>query len=344
MRVLGAAVLLTLMPIAGNAGDSLAEFRSAGGFALQADLKSALPHLKQVHADDLSGERRTTFLCMRDRFVEKNPVPISAGLDAWTSKVVSTYRTYWTLVMLGTKPADVAEHDLAGSLAKLVKFDRTMKDPAMDALEPLLQAQLEARGYHALFGVTAPLREFMLWRKQEDKTYDIDLPDGHEKVQVAMMDDFVSFGWLGFATCDFLHTGGWANSERLFAVRSSYDLDSESFHVSYLAHEGQHFSDYRRFPGLEQPDLEYRAKLVEIAKAKSTLFDLLASFESNGADSRETPHPWANRQVITHLAEKLLNGAAPSAEAWKRFSVEQLNTAAADLLEQDNKRREAKAK
>jgi hypothetical protein len=236
----------------------------------------------------------------------------------------------------------VGERELAATLATMVALPGNAGSrPGMDALEPLLTAKLEAQGYHALFGITRPLREFMLWRKQTDETYDIDLPGGREPVHVTMMDDFVSLGWLGYAICDYHHTGGWATPERLFAVRSAYDLDSESFKVSYLAHEGQHFSDYRRFPGLTQPDLEYRAKLVEISKARTSLYDLLAAFDADGADSRETPHPWADRQVIRNLSSKLLKGEPASAEALKRFTVEQLNAAAAELLEQDNRQREA---
>jgi hypothetical protein len=324
-------------PIPRSTVDSLAEFRAAGGFAMQADLKSALPHLLRVQPEALSAERRAVWSCMRERFADKQPEAIPADVDAWTADVLAQYRRYWTHVMLGSTSATAGEHELGAVLAKKIRHQTGAPD--MDALEPLLKDQFEARGYHALFGVTAPLREFMLWHKQTDETYDIDLPEGREAVHVVMMDDFISLGWLGYATCDFLHSGGWATPDRLYAVRSAYDLDSEAFKVSYLAHEGQHFSDYRQFPGMPQPELEYRAKLVEISQAQSTLFDLLAAFEANGSDSREQPHPWADRQVVINLAAKLLNGEAPSAETWKRFSVEQLNAAGRELLEEDSKQR-----
>jgi hypothetical protein len=317
--------------------DSLTEFRAAGSFAMQADMKSALPHLLRVKPDELKPDRRDVASCMRTRFIDDKPEPVPGDLDKWTGNILTIYRRYWTHVMLGSISAEKGERELAAALAKKVRHSPEATD--MGALEPLLQEQIEARGYHALFGITAPLREFMLWRKQADTTYDLDLPEGRQTVRVEMMDDFASLGWLGYATCDFLHSGGWATDDRLFAVRSAYDLESESFHVSYLAHEGQHFSDYHRFVGLEQPDLEYRAKLVEIADAKTTLFDLLASFESNGSDSRDTPHPWANRQVITHLAAKLLDGKASSADAWKQVPAEKINAAAKELLEEDSKRR-----
>jgi hypothetical protein len=323
--------------------DSLAEFRAAGSFALQANLKSALPHLLRVNPKALPAERSAVWSCMRERFAARKPEPIPATIDLWTADVLTQYRRYWARAMLGSTTAAAGERALAAALARKVSHEHASLD--MDALEPLLKEQLEARGYNALFGVTAPLREFMLWRKQTDETYDIDLPEGRESVHVAMMDDFVSLGWLGYATCDFLHSGGWATPEKLFAVRSAYDLDSEAFKVSYLAHEGQHFSDYRRFPGLAQPDLEYRAKLVEISRAQTTVYELLAAFQADGATSREQPHPWADRQVVVNLAAKLLDGEVPSPEAWKRFSVAQLNAAARQLLQEDSTQRvAAKAK
>lgn len=318
-----------------NISDSLAEFRTAGSLAMQADMKSALPHLRRVQSGALPDKQRAVLSCMRERFVQRKPVAAS-DLDLWSADVLRIYRRYWTRVMLREVPAPQAERELAAALATKVKHG---KDPDMNALESLLQAQLEARGHHALFGITAPLREFMLWRTQSDQSYDIDLPEGREAVHVTMMDAFVSLGWLGYAVCDFHHTGGWATTERLFAVRSAYDLDSEDFRVSYLAHEGQHFADYRRFPGLAQADLEYRAKLVEIARARTTLYDLLAAFGANGSDSREQPHPWANRQVVSRLAAKLLQGDTPTIDAWKRVPIEQLNAAAAALLEQDSRER-----
>ena len=82
---------------------------------------------------------------------------------------------------------------------------------------------------------------------------------------------------------------------------------------------------------------------MEIALAKTTLLDLLAAFAASGSDSRDAPHPWANRQVVTRLAAKLLDGAPPSLEAWKKVPPEQMNAAARELLAQDNRERESKA-
>jgi hypothetical protein len=208
----------------------------------------------------------------------------------------------------------------------------------MDAIESALEARIETHGLHALFGVTAPMREFMLWRKQTDQMYVVDLPAGQQTVHVVLLDDFISLGWSGYATCDYYHTAGWAKPDRLYAVRQAYDLDSESFRVSYLMHEGQHFSDYQRFPDMKQPDLEYRAKLVELSNAKSTLYDLLDAFAGNESASRATPHSWANRKLMTQLADALLHGQAPSSVAWKSIAPADINAAARRLFELDTER------
>src|SRR5205085_9777810 len=62
-------------------------------------------------------------------------------------------------------------------------------------------------------------------------------------------------------------------------------------------HEGQHFADYAQYPKLEQPELEYRAKLTEIAMSQSTTAELLQRFAALGGTRRAVPHAFANRQV-----------------------------------------------
>jgi hypothetical protein len=90
---------------------------------------------------------------------------------------------------------------------------------------------------------------------------------------------------------------------------------------------------------LAQADLEYRAKLVELAKAGTTLYDLIDAFSGSGSDDREQAHAWANRRVIGDLARRLFNEEAATSATWRRCPVEQINAAAADLLKQDDVRR-----
>jgi hypothetical protein len=316
---------------------ALAAYREALSLAVQGELHAALPRLRQLDASVLDAKRRRTVQDVLARFDADTLPPAPPGLDPWTAEVLTTYRRYWTRVMLGRVSPKTGEHELAQALASLAGADKATA-PDMAALEPLLQQRIEAHGLHALFGVTTPLREFMLWRVQDEQRYAVALPEGTEQVQVAMLDRFDSLGWVGWATAERSHSGGWTTPERLYCVRSAYDLGSEAFRVSYLAHEGQHFADVRRFPGLAQPELEYRAKLVEIALADQSQPDLLADFASNGSDSREQPHAYANRRLLRDLQAAAAPGAAVSATAawWRTSDPAALRAAAVRLLKEDS--------
>jgi hypothetical protein len=173
---------------------------------------------------------------------------------------------------------------------------------------------VERQGLHALGGVTAPLHELMVWRKQTSHSETVSLPEGSVHVTVTLLDDFVSLGWLAYATCDRHHTGGWATSEGLMVVAPSWDFTSEDYRISLLAHEAQHFADYRRYPKLGSADLEYRAKLVELILAEVTLRELLESFDAQAQPDRSSPHAFASHWVLTRLREQLATGdlaAAP---------------------------------
>lgn len=319
--------------------DAKAEFMTGMNLALQCDVRAALPHLRLASQDGLNAKDRTVLECMLARFDSNAPKPAQTGLDEWTSKVLGAYQDYWSRVMLGTVTAKAGERELARALAPLAGLGaKKGLFVEMHTLEPKLEEQLRARGYYALFGMTTPLREFMLWRMQTDQTYMVELPGGRESVRVVMLDDFISLGWEGFATCGRSHIGGWTKPDRLYCVRSSYDLDSETFRVSYLGHEGQHFADNRRFPHLKQPELEYRAKLVEIAYADTTLHELLLAFSGNTSGSQKLPHSYANHRLMTDLSNALMHGNPPPGPWWETIPSATIRATAKRLFEEDTRR------
>lgn len=188
--------------------------------------------------------------------------------------------------------------------------------------------------------MTRPLRELMLWRTESETRYNVRLPESAQSVTVVFLDDFASLGWAGFATCDRNHSGGWTKPDRLYAVRAAYDTASESFRVSYLAHEAQHFSDNRRFPALDrQEELEYRAKLVELAVGRTTVYDLLDSFAGNVSNDVSVPHSYANGRVVRDMRQRLYPDVS-EAPVWREVSLERINAAASDLLREDTARLE----
>lgn len=308
--------------------------RDAVAQALQGDGRAAVARLKPLDPATLSAKNRQTHACMLERLDARRTPPAQLD-DRFLAGVLAAYREYWLRSLRSEHPAADNEANLLAALNALAVAEGDAAATNLDDLETHLDARITARGWHALFGLTLPLREFMLWKTETPQHYEAPLPQGVQPVTVVFMDGFASLGWAGFATCDRAHSGGWTRPEALYAVRSAYDLDSEDFRVSYLAHEAQHFWDHAHFPALEQPELEYRAKLVELASGRTGVYDTLDAFSGNVGTDRAVPHSHANGRVVHELRTRLFGG---NASAWQQADVERINTAAAQLLREDTQR------
>lgn len=265
--------------------------------ALSGDMREALALLDGVDVAALDDRQRASVAKMRARFGDP-PRDDAIDLPPPASEILAAYRTYWRDAMLRRGEAAPA---LLAALDAILDRGHASLDDASDAA----RAAIEATGLHALTGVTLPYYELMIWRRHTPTTYRVALPEGEIDVTVVFLDDFASLGWAAYATGDRSHTGGWATPTELYAVRQAYDVDSESFRVSYLAHEAQHFADYARFPALEQPELEYRAKLAELALSEATTADLLATFARRTGDDRGVPHHFAQGRLVRDLGREL---------------------------------------
>jgi hypothetical protein len=157
-----------------------------------------------------------------------------------------------------------------------------------------------------LLGRTPPLRELMLWRKTTIDDRTVPLPDGPEVVRVNLLDDFLLRGWAYYVTCGQRSAGGWATDDGLFAVVPAYrSITDETFNVRFVAHEGQHFADKRVFKTLESWELEYRGKLAEFALADEAQGSTRQLICENREDSKDSPHGYANAQVVRVVSARL---------------------------------------
>jgi len=310
-------------------------FARAMSHALNGDMGTALPLLRTLDAQALDAKEQSALARVLADFDTERARTPEPGLDAWTAQVLAAYRDYWTRTLTGRVAADEGERELATTLARLAGVAGEGVTPAgMDGIEPVLKGMIRSKGFHSLHGVTMPFREFMLWRTQTERDFEVELPGGKVTVPVVLLEEFVSLGWAGFATGNRYHCAGWATRERLFCVASCYDPASETFRVSYLAHEAQHFSDYERFPDLAGPELEYRAKLVELVYADTTQDSLLENFRVNGSDSRDNPHGFANRRLTNDL-ERALNVTDQGSTWWQTVWPATIRAAARTLLDTD---------
>ena len=337
----GRWILFTLVAAetaAGAAPSSPAAVQAAAdatGAALQANAARAMKRLRAVPASAFNGPEKEFRDCMEQRFGQKTwRRPASALSDVFARRALAIYQVYWRAALVQPAARKNSEATLLVALQQLLSRD-DLAD--MDALEPVLAERLHQAGYYSLQGMTGPLRELMLWSKQDTREIRVELPEGAHTTKVMLLDDFSSLGWSDFATCHRRGTGGWATNDALFAVRPRYaNIEGEEFRVTFLGHETQHFADYRRFPGLPQWELEYRAKLTELALAVETRSKVLRKFTEDQGDDPESPHAYANKRVLVALRLRL---ALPADAPLDTVGVAVLQAAAVEELREDSRRR-----
>ncbi|HEV8692991.1 MAG TPA: hypothetical protein VGQ93_02225 [Lysobacter sp.] len=310
---------------------------SAAGAILQGNSAEALRRLREVPAEAFSGDDARIRSCMIERFDREAPPPLVASIeDPFARAVLATYQNYWWQAFTHPTERQSLEAGLLASLRTLL--GDAGKAPAdLDALEDVIQTELERRGYHAQLGAVTPLRDLMLWRTQTTREFEVPLLDAPYRVRAELLDDFASIGWSHFGTCGKAANGGWATEDTLYAIMPRYKegIDGDSFQIVFLGHETQHLADKNRFPGMQDWELEYRAKLAELARATGELSQKrLLSMTTAQGDSPEAAHPYANTHVVQDLTKKL--GQSPDT-----VPIEALQKAAKELLLDDSRRRQA---
>lgn len=274
----------------------------AAGHALQGKMMPALAALRSVPTAVFSEKDLATRDCMIARFGSgRDEDRRVAGLV--TNRALVLYRSYWRASLLEPEKRGLHEE----RLIKRLRVELGLRADATAAnVEVGLRQRIIAEGNHVLLGRTPPLLEFIAWGRETSTVRQVRLPERQRAVTVKLLDDFTSLGWSAYATCDRSFTGGWVKPDGIYAVRPGWkDLAAENFQVSFLAHETQHFVDKERFKELQSWELEYRAKLAELALADVTIPRILSAFASNQGGDPSVPHAFANRIVLSWLVSAL---------------------------------------
>lgn len=273
------------------------------GALLQADGPRARRLLTALPSEGLEPKFEAFRTCAAERLDLTRALPAPPADAPFALQALHAYRLYWREAIDRPEARDQAEIALARRLGVLL--GRPELDDMLKAEGPTLE-RIKAEGWHALGGRTGRLLELMLWREQEAREVSVALPEGSYPTTLILLDGFESRGWSNWITCDRTGTGGWAKPEGLYAIVPAYaSLDDENFSVNFLAHETQHFADYAAWPGLPGWELEYRAKLAELALADTTRERILNRFESNQGDDQADAHSHANRRVLAVLRRRL---------------------------------------
>lgn len=144
-----------------------------------------------------------------------------------------------------------------------------------------------------------------IWKTTETKRYNVELPDGTQEYTVRLLDGFLAKSWLDYLSFGAVSTGGWSDRDGIICcVKSSYDVESESFKVSLLKHEAQHAMDLSKYRNMSPEDLEYRAKLVELIYSSER--NLLAQFICEaGTENADNGHSRAAGRLVEGFSKAL---------------------------------------
>jgi hypothetical protein len=280
---------------------------SAIGAILRGQGSAARSTLQSVSPAELDAKDRTFRACALSRLDAAPPLrPLSeVSGNGFVRDLLRLYQTYWQASARNEAGRPAVEQALVAGLAELL--GRPVAD--VPAAEPLIAARLKEAGLFSQEGRTGVFHDLMIWGRETQKIEEVALPEGGNATRVDYLDGFISRGWSSYFTCNRTGTGGWTTGDGLFVIAPSYDsLTDENFRVNFLAHESQHYADKKRFGDMPSWRLEYRAKLVEVAYAATTLGKVLDNFASNQGDDPADPHSYADKRVLKALGDRL--GAA----------------------------------
>jgi hypothetical protein len=261
------------------------------------------------------------------------------------NNITEIYRNYWRTELLKENNADKTDSVLFKELSEYLT-DNRLTDLSIDSLSRSISNKVELKkvieqeGVNCSFFYPNGFQDILIWDKQTEKEYSIDLPEDTLTITVVFIENYLLRGCTDYATFGYAQIGGWSSSadSKLFCNKGTYDLTSEKFEVSYLKHEANHFIDHKNYPALSSPDLEYRSKLVEIIYSKKTIYDKIQEF-INGASSenRNYSHPYSNFCLIRDLSKTLFdNDFERDIKIWESIPPEEINRAARELLQKRN--------
>jgi hypothetical protein len=309
------------------------------GFALQGDAASAVKALADTPSASFAGDDADFRSCMMSRFGAGAQSPADVTVpDTWITMLAKNYIAYWQRALTKPDERDAAEQELRSATGKLLGHP-VADDNAFDSAEDEITTHAEKLGFHVLLGRTAPLRELMLWKKTTVEQRQVNLPETQDSVTVNFLDDFVLRGWGYYATCGRRSAGGWATKQGLFAVVPAYkSIQDETFSVRFLAHESQHFADKQAFKNLESWELEYRAKLAELALADVSQASTVELICENRSASKDSPHGYADSRVVDDVTKFSRLQPADMCDG-KTLIGQRLRDAAKQVLLEDSRKR-----
>lgn len=318
------------------------DYKKIYGFALDGNIPPIFPLLEYDAAKKISDKDKTFKSNFEKRFRSaEDKSDFLANKGAIIDSLLIVFRDYWRVSVLdysGNYDASL-KSGITGFLYAAYP-ELKGKPVSNEEGSSYIKKYLAGKGLFMTddIGKTGRLFDLLVWKTQKDTIYTFNVHKETIHAKVVFMDDFITLGWEEYATLGKLYPAGWATKEALYCVRKAYDLSSERFLISYLAHEGRHFEDYKLFPKLKSADLEYRAKLTELSMARTSLYSLIDFFIDNANFDSEGSHQVANYCVIRDLSKALFNIEFEKDKSkWLKVKTKLINKTAYKLLDKNKK-------
>lgn len=308
--------------------------------AIQGDLSRASTLLQE----ESTGEESMA-VTLREKFDQRFLSPSATEEDIFArgflDGVTLAYREYWKSALLGDSSHASQLETLETRLAAVLRRFYGKPTEGASVYEGLHEAY-RSRGLHFLDSPAPPLRDLFLWQSEKPGKYTVELTDKQLVLKVRFMEDFLLQGWKDFASLGLATTTGWVEDEILYCLAWAYDTESENFQVSYLKHEARHLVDLAQYPDMESTELEYRAKLTELAFANRTLQRVLDDFTEKAAQNPESPHAMANWRIVRDMHWALYGEELPeNFTEWGHLDSGKVNRLARQLLALNTQTHEA---
>lgn len=255
----------------------------------------AISSLTNSDFNSFSSKQNATYRVIKKRF--SRPYKKQPSQNNSVKELISIYEHYWHQSLTDIENCKKYERQLISELKKWLLTHYKSFSRSKNCFQQL-KKYLELQGFYCLVGKVAHLQELEIWKNESKRMFDIQLLESKQKVSVVFMKNYKTFGWMDYATCGRSKVGGWAKRKALYCNLKEYKIKSENFFVSYLTHEAQHFSDYKKFKKLDSFALEYRAKLAELVSSKRTTKKLIKRFSAQSSKDRHSFHHYAAFKVI----------------------------------------------
>jgi len=323
-----------------NSGDEFS-FDKIYNYGIQEDVSKIVKALNTIPDDSLSVKQKEIKENYIARFQTKTEKFDFKTQDSLIVNVLTIFHDYWIDVLMKNKSLKKSEEINGPILLNFIRSYPCEKDEVTNSKDIYLSLSnlLRYYGYYSQIGRTGNIMDLFIWTNQSNETYPININDSMVNVHVVFIDSIITLGWEEYATFGHLYPRGWtkSGSDSLYCVKKDYDVNSENFKVSFLAHEAQHLTDAKMYSGFTRWTAEYRAKLSELSMAENGVYNLINFFIQDSKNDSRLTHPYAEYRVIIDLSKEIFNeNFVIDIQKWKGISYQEINKISKKLLKQNS--------